>query len=265
MKPRQFCALTFALAFACSAGADTAYVKPSTFEPRINQIITLEVAFSDLCCEPRHSVQNASYAVIAPDGLQKPPDRIETFSTMSVLEHTIRHEGTTRFTTGERLGRKGEYVLLEGTYYLVNSPDADPWPIPAGTAILTSQTATVSDAYVTVGSPSWDTVRMPIGRLVIEPRTHPNEVREGSKFAARVTFDGVPVAHQNVIVTSEAQRLRREGHVKTKTDEDGVFRVVLCDPGVTLLMVRLQRPAPEGAETDIRSYTTSVIIDVSDN
>ncbi|MEL6243799.1 MAG: DUF4198 domain-containing protein [Pseudomonadota bacterium] len=252
-----------ALSFSTAAAADTAYVKPSDFSPETGQTISVEVAFNDFCCEPRYAVRTDTYAMIGPDGDAVDPDRVETFSTVTVLEHTLTQTGTSRITTGERLGRKGEYVLLDGTYHLVNSPDAEPIDIPEGTPILTSQTATVTDAYVTVGAPDWGAIRTSVGRLAIEPAIHPSRVRVGFPFIGRLTFDGEPVQGQDVILTTEAQRLSGKFGWMTQTDDEGLFTIMLNDPGVSLLMVRLQAPAPEGAETDIRSYTTALTLNVS--
>jgi hypothetical protein len=263
MSARQLWTLTLSLAIAGTALADTAYLKPSTFSPEVDQTVTLEASFSDSCCEPEHPVRTPSFAVITPDGQQSVPERTATFATMTILEQTIRQDGTTRFTTGERLGRKGEYVLLSGKYHLVNSPDAEPIVIPAGTPLLSSQTATLSDTYLTAGSATWVAVRLPIGRLRIEPFVHPNEVRTGSVFTGRVTLDGAPVADQPVVMTDETQRVRGAPGQQSKTNKAGEFSIVFSDPGTALIMARLQAPAPAGAETDIRSYTTSLTINVS--
>ena len=265
MSPRQLSTLTLSLAIAGTALADTAYLKPSTFLPEVAQTVTLEAAFSDFCGEPEHPVRTPTFAVVTPDGLQSPPDRVETFATMTVLEQTIREEGTLRVTTGERLGRMGEYVLLDGRYHLVNSPDAEPVAIPAGTPVLTSQTATLSDTYLTAGPVTWEAVRVPIGRLRIEPFVHPNEVRTGSVFTGRVTLDGAPVADQPVVMTDEAQRLRGVAGQESRTNNAGEFSIVFSAAGTALIMTRLQAPAPPDAETDIRSYTTSVTIHVGDD
>lgn len=259
---RQVSGLVAALAIVGIAAADTAYVKPSSFTPNLDQTITVEVAFSDYCCEPRYAVRTDTYTIVNPDGTVSKPERIEIFATTTVLEHAIAQQGTTRISTGERLGRKGEYVFLDGAYHLVNSPDAELTEIPAGTPILSSQTATISDAYVTAGSPDWKTVRAPMGRLSIQPMLHPNLIKTGMPFSARVMMDGEPVAGHTIVLTNERQRLDRDGEEIVKTDQNGIFTVMLKEPGIALLMARIQAPAPEGAETDIRSYTTALTLRV---
>ena len=250
------------LAFAGFAAADTAYVKPSTFAPMQGQTITAELAFNDDCCEPKYAVRADTFAVVTPDGVQLAPDRVDVFATQTVLEHKITETGTTRFSTGERLGRKGEYVQVDGQYYLINSPDAEPIEIPEGTPILTSQTATSSDAYVTVGDADWQSAELVLGRLTIRPETHPNTVEIGQPFFGQILFDGAPVPAVDVVLTNEAQRLYAEPEATTPTDTDGRFELNFGTPGVHLIMVRMQAPAPAGAETDIRSYTTSLTLNV---
>ncbi|MEL6666498.1 MAG: DUF4198 domain-containing protein [Pseudomonadota bacterium] len=181
-----------------AAIADTAYIEPSTFSPRIDQTITVETSFNDYCCVPKYPVRSDNFAVIDPDGQSVEPDRVELFANSTIIEHKITKHGTTRLTTGERLGRKGgEYVLIDGRYLLINSEDADPIEVPEDTPILSSQTATVSDTYVTIGEPSWESVRQPIGRLQILPQQHPSSLETGDTFDIIITFDGTPLATSN--------------------------------------------------------------------
>ena len=252
-----------ASAFAGAAIADGAYVKPSDFTPQLDQKITVEVSLSDFCCEPRYAVRTDTYQIIGPDGASSSPDRAETLATTTLLEQTINTNGTTRISTGERLGRKGEYVLLDDTYYLVNSRDAELTDIPPDTPLLTSQTATVSDAYVTVGTRDWGAIHSKIGRLALTPAIHPSSAQAGSPFISRVTFDGAPLAEQAVVITNEFQRLYQQDQAQTQTDADGLVSVTFEHPGTHVIMVRHRAPAPTGAETDIRSYTTAVTLKVA--
>ena len=193
------------------------------------------------------------------------PDRIELFSNSSIIEQKIDEAGTTRITTGERLGRKGgEYVLVDGQYHMVNSEDAEPFEIPEGAPILSSPTATVSDTYVTIGAATWDSVHVPVGRLAMAPVQHPSGLKTGDIFELIVTFDGAPLVGQAMVLTRSGQKERAgdEGLALT-TDEMGRIAVELAHSGTHLLMTRMQAPAPDGAETDIRSYTTSLTFTVS--
>ncbi|MEL6415184.1 MAG: DUF4198 domain-containing protein [Pseudomonadota bacterium] len=245
--------------------ADTAYIEPSTFTPRADQTITIETSFNDYCCVPKYPVRSDSFAVIHPDGRSVEPDRVELFANSTIIEQTITEQGTTRITTGERLGRKGgEYVLLDGQYFLINSEDADPIEVPEGAPILSSQTATVSDTYVTLGEPSWESVRQPIGRLQIQPQQHPSLLETGDTLDIIIIFDGTPLATQDLLLTRSGQKDRQEdeGFV-FQSDEAGGVSIPLFQSGTHLIMTRMQALAPNGAETDIRSYTTSLTFSVS--
>lgn len=259
----------FLTAAVCSVGgaavADTAYIEPSSFMPRLDQTITVETAFNDYCCVPKYPVRSDSFAVIYPDGRSVEPDRLEMFANSSVIEQKITDEGTTRITTGERLGRKGgEYVLLDGQYFLVNSDDAEPIEVPEGTPVLSSQTATVSDTYVTVGEPNWESIRKPIGRLRLLPEQHPSALATGDMLDITITFDDAPLVDQDLVLTRSGQKDRDgdEGFV-FQSDQNGRVSIPLFQSGTHLIMTRMQAPAPEGAETDIRSYTTSLTFAVN--
>lgn len=264
MRAYSFLAIA-AFAFAGAAAADTAYIEPSTFSPKLDQTITVETSFNDYCCIPKYAVRSQAFAVISPQGVSRVPDRIELFSNSSVIEQKISEPGTTRITTGERLGRKGgQYVLIDDQYHMVNSEDAEPFDIPEGIPILSSQTATVSDTYVTVGEATWDSVRVPVGRLAMAPVQHPSTLNIGDMFELAVTFDGVPLAGQTMVLARSGQKERvgDEG-LEVTTDETGRIALELTHPGTHLLMTRMQAPAPAGSETDIRSYTTSLTFTVT--
>lgn len=247
-----------------AAAADTAYIEPSSFGPSLNQTITVETAFNDYCCVPKYPVRSGAFAVIQPDGQRTDPDRIETFANSTILEQKIERAGTTRFTTGERLGRKGgEYVQLDGVYHMINSDEADPVEIPDGTRILSSQTATVSDTYVTIGEATWDSINAPIGRLQISPRQHPSTLRAGARLDVDLFFDGAALPGHTLLLTRSGQKDRvGDKGIKLVSDDHGRVEIPLQSPGTHLIMIRMQADAPEGAETDIRSYTTSLTFNV---
>lgn len=263
MIRQLICVAAIGAAGISPALADTAYLLPSEFRASKGQTITVEASFNDACCVPKYAVRSDKFAIIGPDGLLSPPERIETFATSTIIEQTITQAGTTRFTTGERLGRKGEYVLLNGSYHLVNSDDAEPIDIPEGTRILSSQTATVSDVYVTVGDPTWESLRVSVGRLTIVPSQHPSTLSEGDRLDLSILFDAKPLAGQTVTLTRDGQRARPgDNGVVYTTDADGRISIPLAEMGTHLIMTRKQAPAPTGAETDIRSYTTALTFDV---
>lgn len=153
-------------------------------------------------------------------------------------------------------------MLLGGVYHIINSDDAKPIDIPEWTEVLTSQTATVSDTYVTIGDPTWTSAGHPIGRLRSKPITHPSTLSSGQRLELLVLFEGEPMRHLAVLLTREGQRTRGDEGLEFVTDRRGHVSIPLNHIGTHLLMTRMQAPAPEGASTDIRSYTTSLTFNV---
>jgi hypothetical protein len=262
---RAVLVLSAILASTGVAAADTAYIEPSTFTPNVDQTITIETSFNYDCCVQKYPVRSQAFAIIQPDGSATLPDRVELFANSTILEQKITYTGTTRITTGERLGRKGgEYVLLDGQYYMVNSEDAERIDVPDGTPVFSSQTATVSDTYITIGAPSWASVNADIGRLKISPTKHPSALTRGDMFTVTLSFDGAPLAGQRLLLTRSGQKDRPgDDGFSFTADDNGEVAIPLYEAGTHLIMTRMQAAAPDGAETDIRSYTTSLTFDVA--
>ena len=107
-------------------------------------------------------------------------------------------------------------------------------------------------------------MKAPIGRLAFQPLTHPNETYVGETFSLKVTFDGEPLVGQQMeLVRENGFYDDDKGKSKVTTNETGVVSLVLDKPGVYLLMTRKRAEAPEGAETDVRGYTTSITFEVT--
>ena len=138
--------------------------------------------------------------------------------------------------------------------------------MPEGTPILSSQTATLSDTYVTIGTPTDESRAVVLGRLLITPDQHPSTLRAGDTLDVTLTFDGAPLADQVLVVTRSGQKDRPgDDGLRFVSDADGRVSISLESLGTHLVMTRMQAVAPEGASTDIRSYTTALTFDVSPN
>jgi uncharacterized GH25 family protein len=179
---------------------------------------------------------------------------------MTVLESDLVEAGTYRFTTGERLGRSSLQARIDGQWRPIE-PGA---PAPRGAETRQSQTVTVAEVYVTKGAPTNTVLDVNGGRLSIRPITHPSEVYLADGFRFRVLLDNAPLADQEV-------RLSRAGggYEETpfgqvvRTNGAGEVALSFDRPGVYLLMTRKSAPAPAGAATAVRSYTTSLTFEVS--
>lgn len=251
-----------ATTLCAAAYAHTSFMYPNAFVTTEGDHVTVQASFSEDPFVPEIAVLSEDYHVILPDGSREDFKTLTQLRQVVVLESDLDTEGTYRFTTGVRLGRKSKKALVDGEWQAVFGPDAE---VPENaTEVITSQTETVADVYVTKGVSTWEAVNFPIGRLLITPVTHPNEIYLGEGFEFKLLFDGQPLAGQSVEIKRQGgtyETPKYERHVEA--DDSGTVSLSFDKPGKYLLMTRHAVDAPEGAETDERSYTTSLTFEVA--
>lgn len=257
-------AVTSVLALASVAGAHTSYMKPSYFSSSRAEVITLQSAFTEDFSNPEVAVQSQDWRFFYPDGSAAHYDKIVSLKQLTVLEQKLGADGTYRFSTGERLGRKGRmYRMPDGSLKPMFNESREKNPQPEGATVVTTQTATVADVYVTKGAPTQAAVDTRIGRLRIEPVTHPSEIYLDEGFTFHLTFDGKPLAGHAMELSREGGAYDdNKGKRQITTGPDGDTTLTFDKPGVYLLMTRQRADAPEGSESDLRSYTTSITFEV---
>lgn len=255
-------ALALALgAIASPAGAHTSFLSPSVFSTGEASVITLQAAFGETAFfRPEVAVTSDDFHLYRPDGSRDAYDRIETFQQTTVLESDLTETGTYRFTTGLRLGRKGAQVLKDGVW----TPLAPGTEAPAGVQTQTSQTATVADVYVTKGAPTDAVLNTQVGPLAFRLGAHPSAIYAADPLSLEVLFEGQPLVGNEIEVDREGgdyedPRFKQ----RLTTDAKGQAILRFDRPGVYLIMTRHRAPAPAGAETDVRSYTTSLTFEVA--
>lgn len=248
-----------ALAANVPAGADTSYLKPNFFTTANADIVTVQSSFTEDFPNPSIAVKSEAWTVIGPDGQPAKFDTVQPFTQVTILEAATKTPGTYRLSTGERLGRVGPQILVDGVW----QPFAPDREIPAGAQTRQSQTATVADVYVTRGAPTKAPVDAVIGALQLKPATHPNDVYLDKGFAFHVLLNGKPVANQRVEIWREGGAYEEPAYRKELTSAaDGSVKVTFDKPGVYLIWTRLSADAPAGAATPMRSYTTSLTLEV---
>lgn len=255
-------ALAAIVALCAPAHAHTSYLLPNVFVTTEGDYVTLEASFTEDPFVPAIAVRSDDYHVVLPNGARDDFDAITSFRQIVILEEALPDEGTYRFTTGARLGRASRKALVDGKWETIISPDGE--IPPNATKVITSQTETVADVYVTKGASTWESVKAPIGRLAIKPITHPNEIYLDEGFEFEVLFDGAPLTDQSIEIKREGgayEAPKFEQHVSTGAD--GRLSLSFDAPGKYLIMTRHAADAPEGAETDERSYTTSLTFEVA--
>lgn len=254
-------ALAVAFGAALPASAHAGFLVPVADDTEASGEIILAASFSDSFPVEEIALVTDTWTIITPEGDTMAFDRIAETSTRSVLQATLAAEGTYRVSTGERLGRKGEAARIDGEIVRLGADGVSKEALPEGAEVLTAQTATVSDIYVTRGAASDAVLGTEIGRLAIVPGANPTGLVAGDTFEVTVEFDGAPLAGAPVSVfTPGNSGDEDEADTRRVTGEDGTLTLDLTDPGPHLLMIRHLADAPEGAETDVRSYTTVLTV-----
>lgn len=253
--------LSLVATLSAPALAHVSYLLPSSFHLEDDGEITVQAGFSETFSRPEVALRSNAFAIITPSGTTKVFDDIETIGKLTVLGAMLEEQGTYRLTSGERIGRKGVQVKI-GEDWVPLEPGS---PVAEGAETRESQTATVTDVYVTRGEPSDGVLQTTIGRLAVRPVTHPNKIKVDTGFRLRVLFDGEPVANQQIQIQREGGQYESPAYSALVTsDADGYATFAMERSGAYLMMTRMSADAPAGSETRIRSYTTSLVIEVRD-
>ncbi|MEM6585017.1 MAG: DUF4198 domain-containing protein [Pseudomonadota bacterium] len=241
--------------------AHTSYMKPSRFTVNNEDLITVESAFAEEFFIPDVAVNNADFHVIKPDGTRADFDSVNPHKQIVILEAGIEEEGTYRFSTGVRRGRRSTLAMVDGEW--VNTfRNGNKVPENA-TATKIRETETVADAYLSKKAPTRAPVDVQVGRLVLQPITHPSDAFLGDPFEFQLLFDGKPLAgHVMNIDRDGAQYDASKFHEEAPTGDDGKMSVEFDKAGVYIIWTRFTAAAPEGSGVDERGYTTSLILEV---
>ncbi len=258
----RLCAAALVAALAIpAASAHTSYLLPTVFTTAKGNFVTLQASFTEDFATPEIAVDSNDYHVVLPDGSRGDFQSVTPFRQVVILESPLTEQGTYRFTTGARLGRTSKVALIDGEWKPLFE-EGNKVPENA-IKVVTSQTETVADVYVTKGPSTRTAVDATIGRLAIHPLTHPNEIYLDEGFSLDVMFDGKPLADQTVTLSRDGGDYESpKYHKEFTTDTDGHLDLSFDKPGIYLLMTRHRADAPAGADTDERSYTTSLTFEV---
>lgn len=261
MLARIFVSAGLAFVSAVPALAHTGYVLPNRFFLPEGGTVTTQAAFSEAFPQPEVALRSPAMSVIAPDGTSLAFDDQTTIGALTVLTSNLTTPGTYRLTTGKRLGRKG-YVTDEGGLLVRATSKPDQSKLGDAIKILTSQTVTVSDVYVSVGEIS-DVMPVGLSRLTIGLNRHPNCLLDNQQIGFNIRFDDQPLAKHTVTILRPFGPYLGEGEgLEYRTDQFGNLSFSKLHAGLYLIMVRHLAYSPEGSETDVESYTTSLVIDV---
>ncbi len=251
--------LALAMILGGHASADTSYLRPNWFTTATSDIVTVQSSFTEDFSNPSIGVKSDAWTVVGPDGAKAEFKTKTELTQLTALEAATAKPGTYRLSTGERLGRIGPQILIDGKW----QPFAPGRDVPEGAQTRQSQTTTVADVYVTRGAPTTAPVITRINALELKPVTHPNDVYLDTGFQFHVLLNGKPVANQSVEIWREGGAYEAPAYRNTVSSAaDGSIKLTFDKPGVYLIWTRHSADAPAGAATPVRSYTTSLTLEV---
>ncbi len=249
------------LSAAASAFAHAGFIVPVLDESDTNGQVLLNATFSDSFPEAEIALRSQDWIIVAPSGETIAFDKVASNASRTVLRAYLVEDGTYRLSSGERLGRTSEVARIDGGLIRLGRDGVAKAELPGDAEILTSQTATVSDIYLSRGTPSADVLDSRIGRLAIIPTSDPTNFAPGDTLNFTMEFDGKSLPGMPVTAFVPGGS-REEGAPEATlvTGEHGEVSLRCETRGAHLLMVRHLALAPEGAETDVQSYTTTLTL-----
>ncbi|WP_300381410.1 DUF4198 domain-containing protein [Henriciella sp.] len=248
---------------AAPAFAHAGFLLPNTFTAEEDATITAFASFSDAFPAPEIALVSDSFAMTGPDGEAASFETVETFKAVTILEGTPGTPGLYRLTTGERLGRTGKVALSAGEYVRLGPDGETPDSLPDDAEILTSQTATVSESFVMVGTAERPAMLATSGRLSLMLGDGEAPLESGHPLTASFSFDGEPLSSDEImLIDAYGHYASGEDGLALSSGENGKAALPALTPGVYVLLARHIAEAPDGAETDVRSYTTTLTFEI---
>lgn len=239
--------LALALGLCGLARAHTPYLLPASFDIEPGSNVSVDAGFTEKFFLPDVAFGDTRFAITTPDGGTLPFGDVRQFKTRTVAEQKLPGaKGTYRLSTGPRLGAIFRSWEHGGKVEVARDPAT---PMPSGARLLSHyQSLSISEAYVTAGTPTRAALAGSGKGLEIVPATHPSDLFAKEAFDFAVQFDGQPLAGQKVDLYRSAMDLASQHSAESlKTDAQGRIHYVPPQPGVYLALVRHRAPAPQGA------------------
>ena len=257
---KKFVLMPMLLIGSSQVYAHTPYLMPHSFEPVRGNKVTLDASFSEKFFIPEVAFTGSEFFVIAPNGKRETPEKEAELTTRKVLEHSLKEEGTYRFSTGQRKGAIFRVYMKDGKRGSLRGNDE---PLPEGAKITDHfQAITYAETWVPHKGPTSDNVK-PLGNgLEIVPVTHPNDVFSGDKFSFTVHYNGKPLPDAKAFIyLANYQFSEEKAELEVTTDSAGNASFSPEEQGVYVLRVRHRDAAPEGADVPRYSYTTTLTLE----
>jgi len=255
MRTLRNAALT-ALLMAMTAGqalAHSPYVRPNVFDATRRDHVTVEASFTEDIFAAEVVMRSDAWHIVGPNG-DTPITAVTYLTDMAVFEAPTPVDGAYKISSGPRTGRTAQmYRAVDGSWKMVGEEDGTP---PADAALVSVQSITTADAYVTRGAPSPE-ILIPTGKgLELVPLIQPADVVAGQAAPFRLLLEGQPLAGVPVTVFREAGRYDgRKVEAELVTDAQGQVSITASAPGAYMTLIRHRMEAPAGSEVPYRSYS----------
>ncbi|MEO1656547.1 MAG: DUF4198 domain-containing protein [Pseudomonadota bacterium] len=247
-----------------AAMAHVGFLLPNTFHIEDGETVTAIASFSDHFPSSEHVLKSRDFHVLVPGGKRQSFADVATLDQLTVLTAEVKDTGVYRLSSGERLGRKGQVSRVDGSLVRLGADGIDLSSLPDGAPLLSSQTATVSEAFIRKGEATLPSTLTTSGRLSISVTSERGaQFVPGSLLQVSALFDGQPLKAGDVTIVSAFGSYTAEGEGRSfATDDQGHATLSVDRAGPHVVFVRHMAEAPEGAETDVRSYTTALVFEV---
>lgn len=238
----------------------TPYLKPLSFEPSREGVMTLDASFSEKFFVPEVAFSNSIYLVSQPDGKTTTPDFMSQLKTRVVIEHKLEEDGTYRFSTGKRLGRVFKTYELDGKRHSMENPAES---IPKGAKLLSFfQSLTIAETYASKGAPNDVAFSAYNTGLEFVPVTHPNDLFVHEPFEFTSLFDGKPIDGLKVEVFLAKDQLTNEKPTfDLMSNAKGGLSFTPTEAGTYLLLARHRSDAPATSIAPQISNTYTLVIE----
>ncbi len=258
--------LLAAVSFPQGARADVGFLYPSTFHAEDGDTVTAIASFSDRFPHVEHPLRSQDFHILLPDGERQDFDSVHLHDQLTVLTAKLSTQGVYRLSSGQRLGRKGEVAIIDGAYMRLGPDGLDPSELPEDAPILSSQTATVSEVFVRHGDVELPDTLTSSGRLSLALHADSQKgFAPNAELEVSVHFDGKPLTNAPVTLATSLDAYTDHSDGKSyPLNTEGQASFVADQPGPHVVFVRHIAAAPDGSATDIRSYTTALVFELSD-
>ena len=253
-----FAAAALAIFSAGAAHAHTPFILPADFTPD-DGAASVNAAFASQFFAPTIALDPNRFTALDPNGVSTPYTSVRIEQLAARLQFPLYDRGTYRLSSGEILGPVTQMIAADGGWRAM-APGEVP---PEGVQTNSLQTVTSADAYISRGRPNDTVLSAASGRLAIQPITHPNRISVADGLTLQLNFDGAPFPNMPFVLYASGD---------ADTDVDTTFvtgadgRAVIRFPaaGQYVIAVRHRANAPAGSEAAVRSYTTTLTVEVFD-